>query len=235
MDTIEQNTAPVGAEGATSSPDTAAQVDTQPVETEAGVSDAKTEETGEASETLYAGKYKSVEDLEKAYQEIQQSVGKASQKAELVNLLEQETGMSADQIKHSLAQRREQQFREQVEANPGLAAYQEVQTLKGQIALQAEEKELDGFLQKNPEYAPFREKIFKLGLNIEKDKSYDEIAKEYFGESRAQGQQDAYKKIEMKKNTQSSGSVSTPQKKFSIEDMKGMTAAEMRAILPHAQ
>ncbi len=65
-------------------------------------------------------------------------------------------------------------------------------------------------------------------------KSYADIAKEYFGETRAQGQQDAYKKIDQKQKTQATGVLSTPAKKFTEDDMANMTAAEMEAILPKA-
>ncbi len=234
MDT-NTNETPVGSDGATSSPDTDSAV-TQPEETNESVSDGEVVESGEATELL-AGKYKSPQELEKAYKELESKLGEVGQKAELANLLEKNTGMSHQQIKDYLARQEQQQMQAQYQANPGAYAYQEVQALKGQIALQNEEKELDKFLssEEGKAYAPFKDKIFKLGLNLEKDKSYEDIAKEYFGESRAQGQKDAYKKIEVKKQTQTTGSVSTPQKKFSAEDLKGMTAEEMKAILPHAQ
>ena len=234
MDTIEQES-PVGSDGATPSPDTES-IDTQPTESTDFVSDGEVEEVDEAP-TLLAGKYKSPEELEKAYLEIQKTVGQVSQKAELANRLEKTTGMTAQQIEDYLTNQEYAQYQQQVQGNPGLAAYQEVQSLKGQIALQNEEKELDTFLQseEGKPYQAFKDKILKLGLNLEKDKPYEDIAREYFGESRAQGQQDAYKKIEKKVMTQSSGVKSAPQKRFSIDDMRGMTSAEMEAILPHAQ
>ncbi len=234
MDTIT-NDAPVGVEGATSAPDTASN-DTQTAEvTDESVSDAETETKVEEA-PLIAGKYKSQEELIKAHHELEKKLGEQGQKAELANLLEQQTGMTPQQIKDYLTKQQYEQYQAQIQGNPGMAAYQEVQTLKGQLALQNEEKELDKFLssEEGKPYSPFRDKIFKLGLNLEKDKTYADIAKEYFGESRAQGQQDAYKKIETKKQTQSTGTSSAAQKRFSIDDLRGMTAAEMEAILPHA-
>lgn len=233
MDTIENET-PVGAEGATSSQDTASN-DTQPTESTESVSDSNVEEVGKAPELL-AGKYKSPQELEKAYKELESKFGEVGQKAELANLLEKNTGMSYQQIKDALAQQEQQRMEQAIQENPGLAAFQEVQQLKSQLALQAEEKELDSFLNSDEgkDYAPFKDKILNLGLNLEKDKSYAEIAKDYFGQSRAQGQQDAYKKIDTKIMTQTTGAKSAPQKRFTAEDMANMTSAELAAILPHA-
>jgi hypothetical protein len=229
MDTIEQGE-PVGGEGATSPLDTSSQ-DTQPSETGEGVSDVQSEE----EVALLAGKYKTPEELEKGYKELESTLGKRNEHSELAKALEESTGMSSSQIKAYIAQQKEQQLMQQYQNNPIPVLAQELQQLKGQIALQAEEKELNTFLEKNPEYAPHKDKILKLGLNLEKDKSYNEIAREYFGEARAQGQQDAYKKIDTKKNTQATGvSQSPPKGKFTEEDMDKMSAAELAAILPHA-
>jgi hypothetical protein len=231
MDTNEQE--PVGGEDVSSSQDTSADI-AQPTETEEVVDGNQSEEVGEAP-SLLAGKYKSPEELEKAHLELQKKLGEQGQKAELVNLLEKQTGMNHQQIKDFIANQERQRMAEQIKANPGLAAFQEVQELKSQLAYQNEERELDGFLKENPEYAPFRDKILKLGLNLERDKPYDEIAREYFGESRAQGQQDAYQKIEQKRNTQATGaSQAAPKSRLTPEDMDKMTAAELEAILPHA-
>jgi hypothetical protein len=229
MDTIEQGE-PVGGEGATSPLDTSSQ-DTQPSETGEGVSDVQSEE----EVALLAGKYKTPEELEKGYKELESTLGKRNEHSELAKALEESTGMSSSQIRDYIAQQKEQQLMQQYQNNPIPVLAQELQQLKGQIALQAEEKELNTFLEKNPEYAPHRDKILKLGLNLEKDKTYEEIAREYFGEARAQGQQDAYKKIDTKKNTQATGvSQSPPKGKFTEEDMDKMSAAELAAILPHA-
>jgi hypothetical protein len=235
MDTFETNEAPVGVEGATSSQDTASQVETQPSETEATVSDSQSGNEGEASETLFAGKYKNPQELEKAYMEAQKAMGQLSQKAGLVNQLEKSTGMNAQQIAEFLEKQQQQQLQQQIQDNPAGYAIKEVETLRQQIALQNEERELDKFLQENPDYAPFRDKIFNLGLKLETDKSYEEIAKEYFGNARAQGQQDAYKKIETKKMTQATGaSQAAPKTGFTPEEMDRMSAEELEAILPHA-
>ena len=231
MDTIENIESPVGSDGATSSPDTDSQVDTQPSEVEEPVSD------GESAEevALLAGKYKSPEELEKGYKELESKLGERSEHSELTKMLEEQTGMSASQIRNYIAQQKEQQLMQQYKDNPTSYLANEIQQLKGQIALQAEEKELDKFLETNPEYAPHKDKILKLGLNLEKDKTYGEIAQEYFGSARAQGQQDAYKKIETKKMTQATGvSQAPPKGKLTPEDMDKMSVAELEAILPHA-
>ena len=237
MDTNETNE-PVGSDGATSSPDTSTDVaQTDETSTEA-ISDGKVEaESGEASKLL-AGKYKSPEELEKAYTELQSKLGEVGQKAELANLLEKTTGMNAQQIKDYLAQQEYAQYQQQVQADPGLAAFQEVQTLKSQLALQNEEKELDKFLnsEEGKPYQDFRDKIFNLGLNVHKDKPYDEIAREYFGQAIAKGQQDAYKKIDKKQMTQASSvSRGAPKQKPTLDDLKKMSSAELEAILPHRE
>jgi len=236
MDTIEQES-PVGSDGATSSPDTES-TDTQPTESTDSVSDGEVEEVDEAP-TLLAGKYKSPEELEKAYLEIQKTVGQVSQKAELANRLEKTTGMTAQQIEDYLTNQEYAQYQQQVQGNPGLAAYQEVQNLKGQIALQNEINLLNEALnsEEGKPYQQFRDRIQEAAFNMPsmKNKPYLDIARELFGNAIAQGQQDAYKKIEKKVMTQSSGVKSAPQKRFSIDDMRGMTSAEMEAILPHAQ
>lgn len=232
MDTIETNEVPTGGEGATSSQETTSQVDTQPAETVDAVSAPETEE---AETALLAGKYKSPEELEKAYKSLESKLGERNETSELAKMLEEQTGMTASQIKEYISQQKEQQLQQQYAQNPTSYLANEIQQLKSQIALQAEEKELNTFLENNPEYAPFKDKIFDMGLNYKRDMSYEDIAKEYFGESRAQGQKDAYTKIETKRETQTTGSVSTPQKKLSIEDMRNMTAAELEQILPHAE
>ena len=236
MDTNEQ--VPEGGQDVSSSQDTTQDI-AQPTESEEVVDGNQSEEVEEAP-TLLAGKYKSPEELEKAYTELQSKLGESSQKAELANLLEKSTGMNAQQIKDYLAQQeyaKFQQAQQQAQADPGLAAYQEVQQLKSQIALQKEEQELNQFLnsEEGKPYTEFKDKILKLGLNLEKDKTYADIAKEYFGQARAQGQQDAYKKIDTKRNTQATGvSQSPPKGKFTEEDMEKMSADELAAILPWA-
>jgi len=234
MDTIE-NTEPVGEEDVTSSPDTSAD-DTQPSESTDSVDDGEVAEEGQP-EVLLAGKYKTPEELEKAYSELQSKFGEVGQKAEVANLLEKQTGMNAQQIKDYISQQEQARMQEQIQENPLGYVHAEVQQLKNKIALQAEEKELDKFLssEEGKPYAQNRDKIFQLGLNLAKDKSYADIAKEWFGETRAQGQQDAYKKIERKEGTQATGaSQAAPKGRLTPEDMDNMTAAEMEAVIPHA-
>jgi hypothetical protein len=234
MDTIT-NDAPVGEEDVTSSPDTAS-ADTQPAESMDSVDGGEVVEAGEP-EVLLAGKYKTPEELEKAYSELESKFGEVGQKAEIANLLEKQTGMNPQQIKEYISRQQQAQQQQQIQENPLGYVGAKVQQLENQIALQAEEKELDKYLssEEGKPYAPFREKILNLGLKLETNKPYNEIAKEYFGESRAQGQQDAYKKIEVKKNTQATGTRSAAQKKFGLEDMQNMSSAELEQILPHAE
>jgi hypothetical protein len=239
MDTIENNESPVGSDGATSSPDTDSQVNTQTEESTEGVSDAqKVEESG----TLLAGKYKSPVELEKAYKELEGKLGELGQKASAADLLQEKFGVTPEQLQAQIEQMETQKQQERYKNDPMAPVVDEINQLKQIVERQEQEKayaneerELDKFLKENPGYAPNRDKILKLGLTSEQDKPYEEIAREWFGETRAQGQQDAYKKIETKQQTQSSGVQSAPNKTFSLEDMKGMSAAELEKILPHAQ
>lgn len=226
---------PVGGQDVSSSQDTSMDI-AQPTESNEVVDGNESDEVGEAP-TLLAGKYKSPEELEKAYNELQGKLGEQGRKAELANLLEQQTGMNTDQIKDYLAQQRNFQYQQQVQENPGLAAFQEVQSLKQQLALQAEQKELDSFLssEEGKPYQGFKDKILNLGLNLERGKSYGDIARDYFGQAIAQGQQSAYKKIDTKVMTQATGvSQSAPKGKITAEDLQNMSVAELEAILPKA-
>jgi hypothetical protein len=219
-----------------------------------GQSDVETQQPGESTETVVDGEVeesgasnpwdeddrfrgKGPEDVWKAYQEAEKVKGMLGQKAELANLLEKQTGMSVDAIKSFIAQKQQAAVQAEVQANPVGYVAQELAQLKNQIALQSEEKELDKFLSSDEgkEYAPFRDKIFKLGLQLEKDKPYADIAKEYFGESRAQGQQDAYRKIDRKQGTQATGASQSPPKgRLTLEDMDSMSAKELEQVLPWA-
>ena len=232
MDTLEEPIEPAGSDDVTSSPDTSV-AETQPSEPSENV-DGGTEANEGAPESLLAGKYKSPEELEKAYKDLESKLGTLGQRAKVADLIQEKYGMTPDQFQATLDAEEQAHLEQEYATNPGGAALREVQNLKQQLALRDEEKELDSFLSKNPEYAPQRDKILKLGLNLEKDKTYEEIASEYFGSTRAQGQQDAYKKIDAKKKTQTTGTQSAPSKRFSEADLQGMTAAEMEALLPHA-
>jgi len=233
MDTIETTAEPVGSDGATSSPDTSTQVDTLPVESPEVVSANESGET-EAPEVLLAGKYKSQEELERGYKELEGKLGDLGQKASVADLLQEKYGITPEQLRQTIDAEEQARLDQAIQENPGLAAYKEVQKLQQELALRDEERELDSFLQKNPEYTPQRDKILKLGLSSEQDKTYEEIAREWFGESRAQGQKDAYKKIEVKQNTQATGVSSVPKRQISVEDLKNMSSAEIEAIMPHA-
>jgi hypothetical protein len=171
MDTIETNE-PVGVEGATSPQDTSSD-DTQPTESADSVSDGNVAEVDEAPQLL-AGKYKSPEELEKAYTELQSKLGEVGQKSELVNLLEKQTGMNASQIKDYLSNQQNEQLMQQYNSNPVPYLANELAAVKSQLALQAEEKELDKFLSSDEgqPYQANRDKILKLGLGSEKDKPY---------------------------------------------------------------
>ena len=237
MDTIENE--PVGVEGATSSQDTSTNdTQTDSADTTESVSDSNVEDTEEQAPELLAGKYKTQEELIKAHQELEHKLGENSQKAELANLLEKETGLSASQIKDFLAQQQQVQLMQQYQNNPVPYLANQVQQLQNQMALQNEEKILNDFLnsEDGKPYQQFKGEIQEAAFHMPsmKNLSYQEIATKLFGQARATGQQDAYKKIDKKIMTQSSGVKSAPQKRISLEDMKQMSTAEMETFLQKA-
>lgn len=231
MDTIEEQE-PAGSDDVTSSPDTSLN-DTQPSEAPESVDGGTGVEEG-APKAKFAGKYDSPEELEKAYLEAQRKISETGQKARVADLIQEKYGMTPEEFQATIEAEEQARLEQEYRTNPAGAALREAQAVKQELALMKEERELDSFIQANPEYAAQRDKILKLGLNLERGKSYEEIAKEYFGEVRAQGQQDAYKKIDAKVRTQTTGTQSAPQKKFTEADLENMSSKELEAILPHA-
>lgn len=235
MDT-DETIEPVGGQDVSSSQDTSNDI-AQPTQSEEVVDGDQSEEVGEAP-TLLAGKYTSPQELEKAYNELQGKLGEQGQKAELVNLLEKQTGMNAQQIKEYLAQQQYQQSIEQYQENPVPFLAQEVMNLRQERQLEKQEIEMNNFLssEEGQPYQDFRDEILE-------DKQYNprfqnqslaDIARERYGKAIAKGQQSAYKKIDTKLMTQTTGAMSTPEKKFTAEDMKNMSSKEMESFLSHA-
>jgi hypothetical protein len=252
MDNIE-TTSPQGEAGATASSGETTQVDTQPTETTEAVSDGQVGEVGQASnpwdnDPKFKGK--APEDIYKAYTELQKVHGQVSRKAEIANLIEEKYGVSPDQLKAQIEAQELAQKREVYANNPLAPVLDKVSALEYKLqqqeqekALQLQEKELDNFLKDNSDYAPHRDKILKLALtpgigfnpDTGEETSFADLAREWVGEVRAQGQQDAYKKIDTKIMTQATGvSKGSPTRKMSPEDMKNLSSAEMESFLPHA-
>lgn len=250
MDTIE-NQAPLGSDDVTSSQDTAHEVDTQtsaPDETFDGVQSDQGE--GNASETLLAGKFKDPGELEKGYKELESKLGELGQKASVADIFQERYGLSPEQLRTQLEQLEEQQRLERYAQNPLAPIEDKVQSLEAIIQRQEAEKanmelerEVDSYLKVNPGYEAHRDQILKLsktpGIGFDPTTGEDlatvaDIANEYFGTARAQGQQDAYNKIEMKENTQATGMSNVSKKSFSAEDLKGLSVAELEKILPHS-
>ena len=233
MDTIE-NIEPAGSDGATSSPDTSATPDTQPVESPDVVSANEGGEAG-APENLLAGKYKSPEDLEKAYKELEGKLGGLGRKAAVADLIQEKYGMSPEQLRATIEAEEQARLEHEYATNPAGYALKEVQSLKEELALKEEEGKLNAFIAENPDYAPFKDKLFNLYLNVEKDKDLGEIAVDYFGTAIAKGQESAYKKIDTKKMTQATGvSQTAPKQKLTLEDMQKMSSKDLEAVLPWA-
>lgn len=233
MDTIETTAEPVGSDGATSSPDTSTQVDTQTVESPEVVSANESVDTG-TPEVLLAGKYKSPEELENAYKELEGKLGELGQKAKVADLIQEKYGMTPDQLRQTIEAEEQARLEQEYATNPAGFALREVQELKNQLAFKEEEGKLNSFIAENPDYAPFKDKLFNLYINVEKDKDLSTIANDYFGQAIAVGQRGAYNKIETKLRTQATGVSSVPKRQFSQADYANMSVAEMEAILPHA-
>jgi len=194
---------------------------------------------GSQEAPLFAGKYKSQEDLEKGYKELESKLGELGQKASITDLLQEKFNVSPEQLRARIAQVEQEKKQQYYDENPLAPVFDELDSLKQKIEQQEtekflaqEEKKLDSFIKENPEYEPFRDKILRLGLSEEQP--YEEIAVEWFGKARAQGQQDAYNKIEIKQQPTSSGGQSGGQRRFSIEDLRTMSSKELEQILPHA-
>lgn len=252
MDNIE-NANPSGEADVTASQGQFDATDTQPETNEKSVDGGTQEATGTASnpwdnDPKFKGK--APEDIYKAYKEAEKLTGQLSQKAQIANLIEEKYGVTPERLKAQIEQQELEAQRQRYADNPLAPIVDEVHNLKQQLEAQSQEKalmqvesELDSFIKENPAYEGQRDKIKKLALTPgigydpetgEDIATFDDIAREYFGEVRAQGQQDAYNKIETKILTQTTGASSSPQRKFSPEDMKNMSAREMEAILPRA-
>jgi hypothetical protein len=253
MDNIE-TTEPVGVEGATSAPDNSAD-DTQTAEfsqeTTEGVSDVPAvdgeQEAVQASnpwdnDPRFKGK--TPDEMFKIVQEADRYKGTLGRKAKIADLIEQKYGVSPEQLEAQIEQQ-EYQRKQQLYANNPLAPIvDEVQELKAYKAQQEQkearafqEKELDKYLKENPDYSVHRDKILKLALTpgigfdpeTGEETSFEELSKEWIGNIRAQGQQDAYKKIDVKKQTQQTQPSSAPSRKLTQEDLENMPIEDLRA------
>lgn len=242
MDNIEQD--PQGEVDVASSGGQSAEVDTQkPVEVKTkDESEVKTNnETVDKTETgkstnpwddnpKFEGK--SPEDVYKAYQELEKAQGTLGQKAEVANLIQDKFGITPEQLKERIEAQEQQVQEQQYEENPNSYLQDRLAKQENELALIKEERELDNFLKENPDYAPHKDKLMKIALNIERDKSYEDIANEYIGDAIKTGQQSAYNKIEQKQETQAAGSTNAEVQKPNLEDL---SVEEMEKILPHAE
>lgn len=234
MDTIETTAEPVGSDGATSSPDTSAQVDAQPAES-SDVASANEGGEAEAPKVLLAGKYEKPEELEKAYKELEGKLGGLGQKAKIADMIQEKYGMTPEQFQATLEAEEQARLEQEYATNPAGYALREVQELKSQLALKEEEGKLNSFIQSNPEYEQFKDDIMEFGfLPKYRNMSYEDIAREKFGKAIAVGQTGAYKKIEAKKMGQQTSVTSTPKKQISEADMRSLSSTELEALLPHA-
>jgi len=243
MDNPTETAIPVGGEDVTSSQGEIDAVETQAADTEqtfdGGIQD-ETDSINNPWDIDERFKGKAPEDIWKSYTELEKMKGNLSQKAEVANLIEEQFGLTPEEFKNAISQQQAQEQQQLMQEDPARYALQEVQNLKQELALRNEEASLNSFLVDNPHYAPHREKLKKLalteGIGFDNlgEKSYEELATEWIGDAIASGQQDAYKKIEVKKNSQASSVTSTPKRQISEADMRNMSSKDLEALLPHA-
>jgi hypothetical protein len=242
MDNIE-TTEPVGVEGATSSQDNSA-ADTQPTESTDSVSDGEVEEEGQAPQPWdndHRFKGKTPEEMFAIVQEADKYKGELGQKAKAFDLIGQKYGITPQQLEEQIRQQELREQQERYAGNPLAPVLDKVATLEQKLlvkeqqeALNSVKSELDNYIKDNPAYEAHKEQILKLaitaGIGFDQvtgeTRSMDDIATEYFGKARAQGQKDAYKKIDTKIMTQSSGVKTTPKKSVSIDDLRNMPPSE---------
>ena len=247
MDNIEPQETPAGSDDVTSSPDNAS-YDTQTAEPTNSVDDGNEGNAGSSNPWDNDPKFKgkAPEDIYKAYKEAEKLTGQLSQKAEVANLLEAR-GFTPQQIKAQIEQMDYQQQQQRYAENPLAPVLDKVSALEARIQAQDQEKaraslerEVDAFVKENPGYETSREKILKLattpGIGFDPRTAEDiatvaEIAREYFGEARAQGQQDAYKKIDTKLMTQATGTKSAPSQKITEADLDNMSTKEIDKLM----
>jgi len=253
MDNIENTGTPVGSDGATSSPDNASPVDTQTVATEPAVSDGGQEPAaGQATnpwDTDPRFKGKSPEEVFKSYTELEGKLGSLGQKAAVADLIQEQYGVTPEQLRVQIEQQKIAEQRQRYAENPLAPVLDEVQQLRAwkeqqeqEKALAATKSEVDSFIKANPGYEAHKDKLLKLtltpGIGFDpttgQETDISEIASEYFGAARAQGQQDAYKKIETKVSTQATGGSKAPARgKPTPEELRSMSYEERLAVLPH--
>ena len=254
MDNIEQSSSPSGEADVTASQGQLDATDTQTEETSQPVDGGVEAESGQASnpwdnDPKFKGK--APEDIYKAYKESEKLSGQLSQKAQIANLIEEKYGVTPEQLKAQIENLEAEKKQQYYANNPLAPVLDEVNQLKQIVqrqeqekALAGVEKEIDSYIKENPAYSAQRDKIMKLALtpNIGfnpatgEEVPIAELAREWIGEIRAQGQQDAYNKIENKIQTQTTGlSKGGPKPKITLEEMQKMSVEELRQILPHAE
>lgn len=240
MDTINEE-APQEASDVTAASGHA-EPDTQTVETSETFDGGNGAEAGEA---LLAGKYKSQEELIKGYTELEGKLGELGQKAKVADVLQQKYGLNAEQLQAQIEQIDYHEKLQRYADNPLAPVLDEVAELRSIVQQQAQEKalnatkaEVNDFIKSNPAFEAHKEQILKLTLTpgigydpqTGSETPISDIANDYFGTARAQGQQDAYNKIETKQMTQATDTRSTPRKQFTADDLKSMSSAEIEAL-----
>ncbi len=170
-------------------------------------------------------------DIYKAYQEAEKQLGTLGKKAEIANLIEEKYGVSPEELKSRIEDMAQQSQDEYYKSNPESYLQDRLSRQEREIALMKEEKELESFLRANPDYEPFKDKLMRIALSAERDKTYEDIAKDYFGGAIAQGQQSAYKKIDEKKQTQTSPTGSKEAVKPSLDDINKLPPEEAMKVL----
>ncbi len=226
-------TDPQGAVDVSASEGQSTQVETQPAQEAQETQETQETQPQEAHHPWEADerfKGKSPEEMYNLVKEADKYKGELGKKAKIADLLQKKYGVDPDTLERLITQQQQQQPQGQ-EADPTQMLQQQVMQTQQQIAMMKEEQALDNYLKDNPEMTQFKDKLMKLAFTAERDKSYEEIGQEYFGQAIKTGQQSAYKKIETKQQTQPTGVSNAEQQRPNLDEL---SSTELEKILPWA-
>lgn len=180
-------------------------------------------------------KGKTPEEMFQIVQEADKYKGELGKKAKVADMLAGQYGLTPERMAEIMEQRELQAKQAEFQKNPTAAVMAELENLKAQMVVKEEEQKLGQFLTENPQYSEFAEEIKRLGFTVDRDKSWNQIAEKYFGRAISKGQEAAYRQMDTKQRTQATGvSRSAPKQGISLDDMRGMSAAELMEIVPKA-
>lgn len=159
----------------------AAPVEAQAPETPAQDSQAVSSGT-EAQERLLAGKYKSPEELEKGYKELEKNLGNHKKLENLVNAISEQTGMTPEQIEAELNARNSGQDTSVDTATSTVdpALKRTLQAQQAQLAKMQFAMEYKELVAENPAFDKVRGQLQELYMSKGSTTSLKELANEYY-------------------------------------------------------